>query len=492
MSIIDRIKRALPDGYRIYKRSIQEKGGEIFALVKSPAGEKLLYVMGERPVPEGMRCKEGLGEGLLCLLTPQNAFALQKIFDWLKPRTIGVNRPSFGFGDRLGLATPGHVRAIRGRAIIPVFAQQSIREMERTGRTPEEVMADAIWGVFQEGYTGGFGADADHLKTIADIERTVPVGFTLYTCDPSDYVNDRATLMDATELEREFVNIPGHEELRQRYLGQTFELCDLKTEKILTIELSEEELGRAAVKYGKAVQWAITIYQALKDRLREFDFELSVDETETPTTPVEHLFIVNELKRAGVKLTGLAPRFVGEFQKGVDYIGDLNALKRQLQAHATIARSLGPYKISVHSGSDKFRIYPLIHRHLDNLFHIKTAGTSYLVAVYLLALEEPELFREIYRFALSRYDEDRETYHVTRHPILPDVTAIPDDGLPKLLEQDDVRQLLHVSFGSVLTWRDREGGWLFRQRLLKALEEYEEHYYELLERHFRRHLDLLE
>jgi hypothetical protein len=101
---------------------------------------------------------------LLGPLGPRNAAALRDQLPWLKPRPLGL-RTSAGLGDRMGLATPGHVRAIRAAgSVAPIFAQQSIREMTRTGRTPQQVMDDATWGIFQEGWQLGMGADAD-LKT---------------------------------------------------------------------------------------------------------------------------------------------------------------------------------------------------------------------------------------------------------------------------------------------------------------------------------------
>ncbi|MCB0196014.1 MAG: hypothetical protein KDJ65_28950, partial [Anaerolineae bacterium] len=93
-----------------------------------------------------------------------NAAALRHKLPFLVARPLGLNK-SAGCGDRLGLATPGHVRAVRESTMAPIFAQQSMRENERTGRTPQSVMDDAMWGVFQEGWRDGFGADADHLKT---------------------------------------------------------------------------------------------------------------------------------------------------------------------------------------------------------------------------------------------------------------------------------------------------------------------------------------
>src|SRR4051812_29387071 len=108
-------------------------------------------------------------------------------------RPLGLTA-SFGFGDRLGVATPGHVAALRsaGGGIAPIFAQQSIREMTRTGRSAKEVVDDALRGAESAGYDGEQGADADHLKTPADVDRTAEAGFVFFTIDPSDHVDGAA------------------------------------------------------------------------------------------------------------------------------------------------------------------------------------------------------------------------------------------------------------------------------------------------------------
>src|SRR5947209_5044708 len=114
--------------------------------------------------------------------------------------------PSFGFGDRLGLATPGHVTAIRERGgpIQPIFAQQSIREMARTHRTPGQVMDDALHGAMSAGYNGKRGADADHLKTPEDVDRTAAAGFVFFTIDPSGEVDIQADDYSPDELATKF------------------------------------------------------------------------------------------------------------------------------------------------------------------------------------------------------------------------------------------------------------------------------------------------
>src|SRR5512137_2747677 len=92
--------------------------------------------------------------------------------------------PSFGFGDRLGLATPGHIAAVQGTRFAPIFVQQSVRENARTGRTPQQVMDDAQRAVEAADWEAPWGADADHLKSPDDLSPFVEAGYTFYTVDP--------------------------------------------------------------------------------------------------------------------------------------------------------------------------------------------------------------------------------------------------------------------------------------------------------------------
>jgi len=197
--------------------------------------------------------------------------------------------------------------------------------------------------------------------------------------------------------------------------------------------------------------------------------------------------VASELARLGVRPLSLAPRFVGDFEKGVDYKGDVALLEQTFREHVAIANTLGPYKISIHSGSDKFSVYEVAARCAGGLVHVKTAGTSYLEALRSVALVAPDLFREILAFAFERWDQDRATYHVSADPAKvkrPDELA--DEELPGVLDQFDGRQLLHVTFGSVLT-ASRDGSYVFRDRLYETLRAHEEEHYAALEKHLRRH-----
>ncbi len=126
---------------------------------------------------------------------PHECAALRKHLPWTGPQVLGL-LPSVGLGDRLGIATPAHIRAVEDTDLAVVLAQQSMREMQRTGRTPDDVMDTATFGVFQENFQRGFGADADHLKTTDDLDVTAAAGFTMFTVDPGDHVDNAAQTDD--------------------------------------------------------------------------------------------------------------------------------------------------------------------------------------------------------------------------------------------------------------------------------------------------------
>ena len=463
-------------GLTIYLNSVVEADGVTYFLARSDEG-KCLGIMGHAAGFEGER----RGNITLCRLTAANAAALRQKFPWLRPQLLGL-QTSVGCGDRLGLATPGHVRAVRKvTGIAPIFAQQSMRENARTGRTPQQVMDDAMWGVFQEGWRQPWGADADHLKTTEDIDLCVGAGYTFFTIDPGDHVDNKAHAAPLEVLKGKIHALPWDEledtpeGLHTRYLNRRFEVEDF------ALEFDQTTLVRAAAKYGRAIAHTVRMYRHLAAQTENFEFEMSVDETETPTSIEEHFFIASELRRLRVRWVSLAPRYIGRFEKGVDYIGDLKAFETEIAKHAAIARVLGPYKLSIHSGSDKFSIYPIVARHTRGLVHLKTAGTSYLEALRAVAQVEPALFREILTHAIERYPEDRATYHVSaRLTEVPAPDTLSDAELPGLLEQFDARQVLHVTFGSVL---DR-----FGNQLLPVLRQHEGVYYRMLESHFQRHL----
>lgn len=461
-----------------------------FGLAKVDAGLKLAVLAqpGAKVLEQFIGDTSEYGNQILLLgpLCHHNAIALREQLEWLQPKLLGL-KTSAGMGDRLGIATPGHVRAMRnfeGR-IAPIFAQQSIREMSRTGRSPDQVMDDATWGAFEEGWRGGLGADADHLKSVEDIDMCLAAGFTFFTFDPGGYVNDQHQAVSNNQQREMVEDFP--EKMRPEATGLIGKSIDIEGYKVF---FDHDILLSAMLKYGKAVAHVVDLYEHLKlvagDRL--FEVEVSMDETEQPTTPAEHVYIASELYRLGVHWVSFAPRFVGRFEKGVDYIGDLQALKSDMAVHAAIARQFGPYKLSLHSGSDKFSIYPLFVEATRGQAHLKTAGTSYLEALRTLAAIDPILMNEIYHFALQHYETDRLSYHMSAQiNRAPKPVGIKD--WTSLLDQFDAREILHVTFGSVLTDITEQGRLRFYNHLMSILRSNRETYFYNLEKHFNRHLE---
>jgi hypothetical protein len=248
------------------------------------------------------------------------------------------------------------------------------------------------------------------------------------------------------------------------------------------------------VKYARAIHHTTKVAAAIQEACvgRPFEIEVSVDETDSITSPLDHLFVGLELKRRKVpNVVSLAPRFIGEFEKGIDYRGDYRQFEQQLAGHVAVAKFCGPYKISVHSGSDKFSIYPIVGRVCGDLLHLKTAGTSYLEALRVVARKAPELFAEICAFSRGRFDADRKSYHISTtqaevDALRPFARGAADEAL--YLDERVGRQLLHVTFGSVLTLGVDAKGRRFKQGILEVLEKNPDLHLEFLERHFDKHL----
>ena len=479
--------------YKIYYDSIKSKNDNYFFLVKDNQ-KKYLAVVGKHEMVEkyegsvSEEKKIGKEELLvkICYLNHRNLSVLRGIFSWLKPSFCGL-RASFGTGDRLGIATPAHLQAFKGKDIFPILAQQSVREMSRTERNWQDVLDDAIWGCFEEGYEGLFGADADHVKNIKELKEAVDCGFTMFTLDPSDFISKDIEKLNNQELNQLYDKIPKNKEIENLYLNKKFKVGEQE------LIFDEKSLKQIILTYFEALNHVVECYEFLKDYKKEkFDLEISVDETPTVTSPLAHLFIVLELQRRGVDLQNLALHFLGDWQKGIEYIGDVKQFAREFSLHAAIAKNIGGYKLSLHTGSDKFSVYPIFSQETDGLCHIKTAGTSWLEEVKVVAMKEPELYREIHRFALKNFAKDRASYNLTTDlSRVPEIDAIADDELINLFKQNDSRQLIHITYGSILRAKDSEGKYIFKDGIYKILFEYEEDHYRELSNHIRRHLELL-
>jgi hypothetical protein len=476
----------------IYPRSLTLVEGAALFLAREGA-IKVLAVLGNESVLSRFEGEEVRVEGLTVKVvkrTPAAAVTLRELLPYTAPVGLKDRRTTFGTGDRLGEATPAHARSVGSFEATPVLAQQSVRELTLTGRDYPTVMDDVTWGVFQEGYRGGYGADGDHLKDAAQIADALAAGVTMITADVSEEIHPEVSELNEAELADRYRELdPAIRKLyEEQYLGRKVEVTDNQG-LVHGIEFDEVSLARAVLTFGDAVDYAVGLYQ---DLLADngVDFEMSIDETAAPTDPAAHYLVARELWGAGVELYSLAPRFTGEFQKGIDYIGDVNRFETEFRAHAAIADSLG-HKLSIHSGSDKFAIFPVIGRYTGFRFHHKTAGTSWLEAMKLVAQKNPALYRAMHAAALETYDYNRRLYHITADPEqIADLRELSDEQLVSLFENDHQRQVIHIAYGTLLL-EGPDGPSEFREDFFELLRTDEAEHYNLVARHMDKHLTTL-
>jgi hypothetical protein len=492
--------KAFPiDLQKVYPKSFVSRNGLKYGLIRTAEGKKLAVLGDKGPVladPFQGKCYHHKTTLKVCDLSHENTKCLVELFPFAKPVSLREHPITIGTGDRLGVATPGHIRAVQKFGVRPVLAQQSVRENTQTGRSFREVVGDAAWAVFQENYKDGYGADGDHLKSLQEIKEALDADVSMITLDLSEKLNPEASDCPKEQLDRQFkeeIDKGDAEVLLHLFLDKEFSFKGHHGE--FSIRFDEESAKRNILLFHQAIDFTEEAYQFVFSRFgnrHAVDFEISVDETPFPTTPENHLFFIIALSHRGVKIDALAPRFIGEFQKAIDYRGPLEDFRKQFCQHILIAQDYGNYKISIHSGSDKFSVFPHMGELAEGGLHLKTAGTSWLEAVRLIASISPSLYREMHRWALSKFGEASKLYHVTTDlNRIPKLEELQDQELPSLLDREDSRQLLHITYGYLLNAKDGRGRYLFKDKLYQILSQYEEDYWSFLEQHIGKHLDSL-
>jgi tagaturonate epimerase len=471
---------------KVYPRSLERAGDTSLLMVKD-GYTKLLLAVGSGDLFDALE-GEAQGDVKVSPLSHQNRLVLNRFFPYTAPRAFGTQIATIGLGDRLGVASPGHIRTVEGRNIRPILAQQSIRELNLTGRNYNEVLDAACFASFQEGYKDGFGADGDHLKVESDIQMSLDLGFTMLTLDCSEKIDNTIEGSDAATIEAKYNALPAdvRAHFEGRYLGQSFDVAGT------AISFDKASLMKNVLIYGEAIQFMKHVYATYIQKAgREVDFEISIDETLTPTDPESHYFVANELYKDGIEIYSMAPRFCGEFQKGIDYIGDIVQFEKELKIHADISDHFG-YKLSIHSGSDKFSVFPIIAKYTKGRFHAKTAGTNWLEAVRTVAKVNPDLYRRMHQYAMDHYEEATAYYHVKGTPdqVKP-LSDVADADLHTYMDEDNARQVIHITYGILLQAKDEKGNSLFKDEFFKTLSDQEEAYYESLQKHIGKHLELL-
>lgn len=317
---------------------------------------------------------------------------------------MNLGKYSFGLGDRFGRQGVAQLKAImkaaeKGVDVVPVW-NKSNREHHYVHTKPASVRKEADDAVKELGYKGNYFVDADHIN-LSTVEPFVAHS-DFFTLDVAAFIGQHSNEADVTT----FVNSC------EKYTGQ-LQIPGIDEPLHVTRELLEE----IAAKFLAAAEQASAIYKYLLQHKGEGNFitEVSMDEVETPQTPVYLLFILKMLADKGVKAQTIAPKFTGRFNKGVDYRGDLDQFAREFEQDVLVidfaVKEFGlpeELKLSVHSGSDKFSIYPVMYNILNKYnkgLHIKTAGTTWLEEVIGLAQsggEGLELAKKIYAIAYDR------------------------------------------------------------------------------------------
>ncbi len=376
---------------------------------------------------------------------------------------LTLKRFSFGVGDRFGQQAKAQLQAFQwlasdGVEVAPVW-NKSNREHLFIGSQPQSVFDAAQAAVQTLGWNQPWHVDADHIR-LETVDRFLPCS-DFFTIDVADNIGQPAS----GEALAAFAS--RHAELN----GAVF-IKGIET----PFRISPGEVTRIAGKYLLAVQEAGKIYRYISKRKGgedKFIAEVSMDETDAPQTPPELLIILAALADEGVQAQTIAPKFTGRFNKGVDYQGDLAQFEREFNDDlAVIAHAVSRYalpsslKLSVHSGSDKFSLYPIIRRSLRRTgagLHLKTAGTTWLEELLGLAEAGGEglaLAREIYAQALDHFEElcapyasviaidrsklppAREVLHWSGTRYVHALRHVP--GHPEF--NPHLRQLLHVAF----------------------------------------------
>ena len=375
---------------------------------------------------------------------------------------LTLEKFSIGVGDRFAHQAKAQLRAFqmlaeRGVEAVPVW-NKSNREHNFIGSEPSSVLAAAQGAVKGLGWTKGWHVDADHIG-LKTVDRFLPHS-DFFTLDVADFIGKPA----APEAVQAFVD-------RHSELSGTISIAGIAR----PITIARTEVERVAGKFLLAAQEAGKIYRHITAAKGAGNFitEVSMDETDSPQTPPELLIILAALADEGVPAQTIAPKFTGRFNKGVDYVGNLAQFEQEFSddlaiiAHAVKAYGLpANLKLSVHSGSDKFSLYPIIRRTLPKFgagLHLKTAGTTWLEELIGLCEAGGDglaLAKEMYAYALAHVDELCAPYasviDIDRAK-LPGVATVNGWSGPKLAStlrhipkhpdfNAHVRQLLHVSF----------------------------------------------
>lgn len=368
---------------------------------------------------------------------------------------------SFGIGDRFAQQGIAQLKAFTKAQsenvnITPVW-NKSYREHKTVHSNPGSVRKEADEATKKLNWTTDYLVDADHIN-LDNVDAFIEYS-DFFTIDVAGFINDKI----------------GYEEIEQFIKVNSGFIGEISIPGISEpFEISRDFLWHVGEKFLKAIQEAAVIYQHIKSKKgQNFIAEVSMDEVEDPQSPVELFLILSGLAQYGIAPQTIAPKFTGRFNKGVDYVGDIDVFQKEFEEDLLVIdlaiktfQLPDNLKLSVHSGSDKFSIYPSINRMLEKYnkgVHIKTAGTTWLEEIAGLALsggEGLETAKKIYEEAIKRFDELTQPYstvidiNLDHLPVADEVNRWNNTKFTETLRHDlknpnynpEFRQLLHVAY----------------------------------------------
>ena len=374
-----------------------------------------------------------------------------------------LDRFSIGTGDRFCCQGRAQLSSIlqaeeRDKLTLSIVWNKSYREHEIIHTTPQSVRSEAEHAVKDLGWGGNYFVDADHIN-LATVDLFLGSS-DFFTIDVADFTGEKASAGDIADFVKH----------HKQFCGE------LAIDGIdAPLKITENGILHTAEKYLLAVQKAARIYRYIETEkgAERFVTEISMDETDEPQSPEEILFILAAIAAENIPVQTFAPKFTGRFNKGVDFVGDVGRFNQEFEADICVikygVRTFGlpeNLKLSIHSGSDKFSIYPGIHRALKKHragLHIKTAGTTWLEELIGLAISGEEglrLAKLVYARSRERMDELCRPYaavidiDTSKLPSRKEVFAWSGKKFAETLKHDlscatynkHFRQLLHVGY----------------------------------------------
>ena len=392
-----------------------------------------------------------------------------------------LGKYSIGTGDRFAHQGKAQLEAIMkakkdGVEVLPVW-NKSYREHSTINSQPADTRNEADNAVKTLGWENDYFVDADHVG-MGNIDHFMDSS-NFFTLDVADFISKKASDEDINDFVSKC----------KKYVGK-LEIPDIDE----AFDISEQQVKEIAAKFLYAIQEAGRIYRHIltKKEKDTFVVEVSMDETDEPQTPVEMFFILAAIAFEGIPAQTIAPKFTGRFNKGVDYVGDVDQFSKEFEQDIAVINFaikefdlLPNLKLSVHSGSDKFSIYGPINKAIkkfDAGLHLKTAGTTWLEEIIGLAMaggDGLDLAKEIYRKAYAKYNALCKPYATVididydKLPTPDQVDAWDSQTYASSLRHDQqndlynlhFRQLLHVGYKIAAD---------MGERYLDMLEKYED------------------